>query len=178
MAAESEGIPTANLAGKILISACLVGQPVRYNGGHQRLDDPQIRIWESAGRLIPCCPEVMGGLPTPRPPAEICGGDGDAVWRGTASVRSADGQHLTKAFTDGAAAALALARRHAIRVAIFCQRSPSCGSRRIYNGRFESVLIPGVGVTTALLRANGIAVFGPEAIATAAWTTTKASDPH
>jgi uncharacterized protein YbbK (DUF523 family) len=153
---------------KILISACLIGQKVRYNGGHQRLEHPLISAWQASGRLVPCCPEVLGGLPIPRPPAQIVGGDGDRVLRGEANVRTAAGADVTPAFIEGAKATLTLTQRHAIRVAILCQRSPSCGSRQIYNGRFDGVLIPGLGVTAALLKANGIAVFGPEEIDAAA----------
>jgi uncharacterized protein YbbK (DUF523 family) len=150
--------------GAILISACLTGQKLRYDGGHQRLSDPLIDAWDAAGRLVPCCPEVLGGLPIPRPPAEIQGGDGSDVLRGEATVRNAAGEDVTASFTRGAAAALAMAKASGARVALLCQRSPSCGSRRIYNGRFEGVLVPGMGVTAALLAANGIAVFSPETI--------------
>ncbi|MEJ2639050.1 MAG: DUF523 domain-containing protein [Desulfosarcinaceae bacterium] len=168
MAAEAGQIQAAASSAKILISACLIGQRVRYDGGHQRRQHPLISAWQGCGRLVPCCPEVLGGLPIPRPPAEINGGDGGHVLRGEATVNTAAGADVTPAFLMGAEASLALARSHAIRVAILCQRSPSCGSRQIYNGRFEGVLIPGVGVTAALLRADGIAVFGPEEIDAAA----------
>jgi uncharacterized protein YbbK (DUF523 family) len=169
MVAEAVSKKGTPAAAKILISACLVGLRVRYDGGHQVLQHPSIQAWQAQGRLIPCCPEVSGGLPIPRPPAEIIGGDGDDVLGSDAVVTTAAGVDVTPAFMKGAQAALALARSHAIRVAILCQRSPSCGSRQIYNGRFEGVLVPGVGVTTALLRANGIAVFGPEEIDSAAF---------
>jgi uncharacterized protein YbbK (DUF523 family) len=163
MAAEYHEMSAQRL-GKILISACLVGQKVRYDGGHQRLIHPLITAWEQAGWLVPCCPEVLGGLPTPRPPAEINGGAGKDVVQGTASVKTAVGDDVTTAFVSGAQAALELAKASEIRLAILCQRSPSCGSRQIYNGRFEGVLISGAGVTTALLSDHGISVFGPEEI--------------
>ena len=168
MAAEAGRIQAASSPAKILISACLIGQKVRYDGGHQRFQHPLLGAWQANGLLVPCCPEVLGGLPIPRPPAEIVGGDGDRVLRGEASVKTAAGADVTQAFIKGAKATLALARRHHIQVAILCQRSPSCGSRQIYNGFFQGLLIPGLGVTTALLKANGIAVFGPEEIDTAA----------
>jgi uncharacterized protein YbbK (DUF523 family) len=151
--------------GAILISACLTGRKVRYDGGHQRLSHPLIDAWDTAGRLVPCCPEVLGGLPIPRPPAEIQGGGGSDVLGGNALVRTAAGEDVTAAFTRGATAALKMANASGARVALLCQRSPSCGGRQIYNGRFERILVPGMGVTAALLAANGIAVFGPEAIA-------------
>jgi uncharacterized protein YbbK (DUF523 family) len=155
------------LRGLILISACLVGHKVRYDGGHQRLGHPLIDAWDGAGRLVPCCPEVLGGLPIPRPPAEIQGGDGKAVLGGRPVVRTAAGEDVTQPFARGAAAALEMAQAQGIRFAILCQRSPSCGSRQIYNGRFEGTLVPGMGVTTALLRAHGITVFSPEELAVA-----------
>lgn len=163
MAAEGTDI-SAKQQSKILISACLVGNKVRYDGGHQRLIHPLIMAWEEAGRLVPCCPEVMGGLPVPRPPAEICGGTGRDVVRSKAVVRTAADDDVTAAFVAGAKAALSLAEVHGIKLALLCQRSPSCGSRQIYNGRFEGTLIPGKGVTTALLNDHGISVFGPEEI--------------
>jgi uncharacterized protein YbbK (DUF523 family) len=172
MAAEAEQIQAVPSPAKILISACLIGQKVRYDGGHQRIQHPLLAAWQTNGQLVPCCPEVMGGLPIPRPPAEIVGGDGDRVLRGEASVKTAAGADVTQAFIEGAEAALALARHQHIQVAILCQRSPSCGSRQIYNGFFQGILIPGVGVTTALLKANGIAVFGVEEIDTAAFGLT------
>lgn len=168
MVAEKNAMNETHSAPKILISACLMGDAVRYDGGHQRLEHPLIERWETSGRLIPCCPEVLGGLPIPRPPAEIQGGGGKDVLEGEAAVRTAAGVDVTAAFTRGAAAALEMARAHDARWAILCQRSPSCGSRRVYDGRFQGVLIPGAGVTTAHLRANGIAVFGPEEIDTIA----------
>ena len=150
--------------GAILISACLVGQKVRYDGGHQRLGHPLIDAWEAAGRLIPCCPEVLGRLPIPRSPAEIQGGVGSDVLEGKAAVRTTAGEDVTAAFIKGATAALEMARAYGATAALLCQRSPSCGNRQIYNGRFGGILVPGMGVTAALLAANGIAVFGPEAI--------------
>jgi uncharacterized protein YbbK (DUF523 family) len=164
MAAEAGQIQEAPSPSKILISACLIGEKVRYDGDHQRLGHPLICAWQASGRLVPCCPEVLGGLPIPRPPAEIIGGDGERVLRGEAIVRTKTGADVTAAFMEGAEAVLAIARSRHIRVAILCQRSPSCGSRQIHNGLFQGTLIPGVGVTTALLKANGIAVFGPAEI--------------
>jgi uncharacterized protein YbbK (DUF523 family) len=169
MAAEAGDKKAPPAAAKILISACLVGQRVRYDGGHQRFRHPLISEWQARGRLVLCCPEVLGGLPIPRSPAEIIGGDGNHVLRNEANVKTAAGTDATAAFLKGARAALALAQSQNIHAAVLCQRSPSCGSRHIYNGRFEGVLIPGIGITAALLRANGIAVFGPEEIDSAAF---------
>ena len=145
---------------KILISACLIGQPVRYDGKIKSLADNQLAIWKSQGRLIAFCPEVAGGLPIPRTPAEIQGhGGGEAVLAGTARVVDRTGRDVSEQFVTGAFMALEACRRHGIRTAILTNRSPSCGSTLIYNGQFSRETITGEGVTTALLRQHGIAVF-------------------
>ena len=139
-----------------LVSACLLGLPTAYDGrGH-----PQERLIELAarGQVVPICPEVAGGLPTPRPPAEIVGGDGEDVLDGRARVVTVDGADVTAAFRRGAEEALATARRHGITTAILRERSPSCGSGQIYDGSHSGHLIPGQGVTAALLRRNGVRV--------------------
>ena len=146
---------------RILVSACLLGERVRYDGGDARLDDPRLERWLSEGRLIALCPEVEGGLGTPRPPAEIRDGDGRAVLDGLAEVVTRDGEAVTDAFVRGAEDALAAARAGNARLAILTERSPSCGSSRIYDGTFSGVTREGSGVTTALLEKHGIRVFSP-----------------
>lgn len=143
---------------KVLVSACLLGQPVRYDGRDARVESGILERWRAEGRIVSICPEVAGGLPTPRPPAEIQGGDGATVLSGKARVatRSAD---VTEAFLAGAEAALRLARAHGIRVAVLKDRSPSCASRIVYDGSFAGRAIPGLGVTAARLSAEGIRVF-------------------
>lgn len=153
---------------KILISACLVGQPVRYDGGASATVADVVGQWHQEGRLVPICPEVSGGLAVPRPAAEIVGGDGEDVLDGKARLRTADGVDVTQAFFDGAQRALAVAQAHQIKVAVLKARSPSCGSVSIYNGEFAGVLRPGQGVTAALLRRHDIAVFSDEALGAAA----------
>lgn len=148
---------------KILVSACLLGERVRYNGV-SIFDDaslpPLMRTWAAEGRLVPVCPEVAGGLSVPRPPAEIQGpGGGPAVLARTAPVHTRSGQDVTDAFLAGAQVALDTARRHGIRLAILKESSPSCGSARIHDGTFSGTKIPGMGVTTTVLRAAGIEVF-------------------
>lgn len=143
----------------ILISACLLGAPVRYDGGHSRQEHAWLRTLADAGRLLPVCPEVAGGLPTPRPPAELCGGDGHALWAGAAQVRTATGEDLSAAFCAGARAACALAAQHGVRLAILKARSPSCGCQQVYSGQFDGQLRAGQGVTAAALAAAGVAVF-------------------
>lgn len=143
---------------KVLVSACLLGQPVRYDGrasGHPDL----LQRWQAEGRVVPLCPEVAGGLPTPRPAAEIPGGQGGQVLDGQAQVLTASGEDVSAAFMAGAQLALELVRRQGIRVAVLKAGSPSCGNRQTYDGTFTGVKVPGEGVTTALLRREGVQVF-------------------
>jgi len=143
---------------KILISACLLGEPVRYDGVSKPLVHPLIDELNERGRLVPFCPEVAGGLPTPRPPAEISGGDGRQVIGQAARVMTREAD-VSRAFVLGARAALDLALEQGITIALLKERSPSCGSSFIYDGSFSGTRIKGMGVTTALLRENGILVF-------------------
>jgi len=134
---------------KILVSACLLGEKVRYDGGDSR-QTGLLEQWRDDGRLIVICPEVAGGLPVPRPPAEIQS-DGQIV--------SVEGVDVTAAFELGAQKALELCREHNIRIAILKEGSPSCGSSLINDGHFSHTKISGQGVTTKLLEANGVHVF-------------------
>lgn len=149
---------------KILISACLLGRPVRYDGSDYPCDRALLKTWEREGRLIPVCPEMAGGLPVPRPPAEIVGGDADGVLAGRAQVRDREGGLVTAAFLRGAQLALEAARAGNAQLAILAERSPSCGVSRVYDGRFSGGLIPGRGVTAALLAQNGLALFSQDQI--------------
>lgn len=152
---------------KILISACLIGQPVRYNGTHKAVDGTIWEQWKKEERLIAICPEVSGGLPVPRPPAEIVGGSALDVLNGAASVINEMGQDVTTAFIEGAKLALSLARSEKVKMAVFTEGSPSCGSHRIYDGQFSGRKIAGEGVTIALLRQADIEVFSDLEIAAA-----------
>lgn len=145
----------------ILVSACLLGKPVRYDGKSKPLGHHFPDCMRSGGRMIPFCPEVAGGLPTPRPPAEIKGGDGYDVLVGDAAVMNVRGENLSSFFISGAEKALAICRAHGIGLAILTDLSPSCGSRQIYNGRFSGEKKAGVGITAALLRQEGIRVLSP-----------------
>jgi uncharacterized protein YbbK (DUF523 family) len=118
-----------------------------------------LQRWQAEGRVVPLCPEVAGGLPTPRPPAEIPGGQGGDVLDGAAQVLTVKGEDVSAAFLAGAHQALALVRRHGIRVAVLKAGSPSCGNRLTYDGTFAGVKVPGQGVTTALLQREGVLVF-------------------
>jgi uncharacterized protein YbbK (DUF523 family) len=153
---------------KILVSACLLGEPVRYNGSDLRVEDAILHKWSSDGRVIACCPEVCGGLPVPRPPAEIVGGDGAAVLDGKAAVVDREGKDVSRSFITGAEQALSLCRKHRIKTAILTENSPSCGHSMIYDGRFSGRKIPGAGVTAVLLEKNGVRVFNQHEIEKAA----------
>ena len=133
----------------ILVSACLLGTLCRYDGASRPCGE-LARLEVLGHRLIPVCPEVMGGLPTPREPSEIRDG----------RVVSRDGRDVTEAFWRGAQEAEKIARACGCECALLKERSPSCGSGTIYDGTFTGRRVPGDGVTAALLKANGIEVFG------------------
>ncbi|MCP4389426.1 MAG: DUF523 domain-containing protein [Gammaproteobacteria bacterium] len=144
---------------KLLISACLLGNPVRYDGRSKPQQHAGLADLVAQDRVIGFCPEVAGGLPIPRPPAEIQAGDGSAVLAGEARVTTGDGSDVTAYFLSGAQQALTLCQQHGIDIAVLTESSPSCGSSRIYDGNFSRNAIPGSGVTSALLRQHGVRVF-------------------
>ncbi|WP_095196313.1 DUF523 domain-containing protein [Pseudomonas sp. Irchel 3A7] len=143
---------------KILVSRCLLGHRVRYDGGASGPFD-QLQLWLDEGRVVPLCPEVAGGLPTPRAAAEIPGGQGAQVLEGKASVMTAEGEDVSAQFLSGAYQALELVQQHGIRIAILKANSPSCGNLLTYDGTFSGVKVSGEGVTAALLKRNGVQVF-------------------
>ncbi|MFJ2714423.1 DUF523 domain-containing protein [Pseudomonas sp. NPDC087346] len=143
---------------KILVSRCLLGHRVRYDGGASGPFD-LLEQWITEGRVVPLCPEVAGGLPTPRAAAEIPGGQGGEVLDGVAVVMTTEGEDVSAQFLDGARQALELVQRHGIRVAVLKANSPSCGNLLTYDGTFSGVKISGEGVTAALLRRHGVQVF-------------------
>lgn len=162
------------------MSACLLGMPVRYDGKAKTRDDEILDRWRSEGRLLSFCPEVSGGLSVPRPPAEVTPGpngvagmggmdglDGAAVLDGVARVLTVDGADVTASFVRGAELALDVAQRHGVRMAVLKEGSPSCGSRRIYDGTFTGQVAVGAGVTTALLTRHGIRVFSEDQLGAA-----------
>ena len=145
---------------KILISACLLGEKVRYDGKDNLLTHPELQVLIKSGKVISICPELAGGLVTPRSPAEIQNGmTGHDVLNGKTDIETIDGENVTAQYVVGANKALILAKEHNIRVAILKARSPSCGSSQIYDGNFSRTLITGMGVTAALLGQHGIVVF-------------------
>ena len=132
----------------LLISACLMGVRCRYDGGRKPLENLSALMDRHV--LIPVCPEVLGGLPTPRVPAERQGG----------RVITKDGRDVTAAYEQGAQEALRLAKMAGCTHALLKERSPSCGCGMIYDGSFTGKLCEGDGVCGALLKANGIKVLG------------------
>lgn len=133
----------------ILVSACLLGVCCRYDGGTNG-PHPDVEALMANHNLIPICPEIMGGLPTPRPPAER---RGDVV-------ATRDYRDVTEQFLRGAEEALKLCHLYGCRYAILKERSPSCGTGRIYDGTFSGALKSGYGVTAELLSSYGVTVLG------------------
>ncbi len=150
---------------RILISACLLGAPVRYDGRGRALTHDLLTLWQAQGRLVPLCPEVAGGLPTPRPATEIePGARAEDVLDGTARILTAGGEDVTAPFLQGARLALAAAQAQGCTAALLMEGSPSCGSLIVHSGHHDGRRQPGQGVTAALLRRHGIAVFPPDRI--------------
>ena len=137
---------------KIMVSACLTGENCKYDGGSNRND--QIMALFAEHEIIPVCPEVLGGLPTPRVPAELQNG----------IVVSKDGRSVDRQFRLGAQRCLEIALREQPDLIILQSRSPSCGVLRRYDGTFSGTLIPGAGVTADLLIKNGFRVVDVEAL--------------
>ena len=139
---------------KALVSACLLGRCCRYDGGGKA--DPGVRVFLEPYEAIPVCPEELGGLPTPRPPAERAG---DRVVAST-------GEDVTEAFARGGEEACRICRAEGCAFAVLKARSPSCGSGMVYDGTFCGRLVPGWGVTAELLMANGVPVYSEERLPT------------
>ncbi|CCK82224.1 DUF523 domain-containing protein [Desulfobacula toluolica] len=144
---------------KILISACLAGDRARYDGKQMPVTDSVLIKWSQQGMLVKICPEVSGGLKIPRLPAQIVNGNGMDVLNKRVKVVDIEGHDVTLPFVRGAQYALALVKKYKIEIAVLKEKSPSCGSHHIYDGRFVANLIPGFGVTAAILKQNGIQVF-------------------
>ena len=139
----------------ILISACLLGIPCRYDGKSKpKFTNDEISRLREKYSLIPVCPEIYGGLPTPRVGSE----------RVLDRVIMADGTDVTENFKRGAEATLSLARTLGATRALLKEKSPSCGKGFIYDGSFTGKLVPGDGTTAELLLKNGISVFGESEI--------------
>lgn len=141
---------------KILVSACFLGENVRYNAIIKPFNHKVLKQWQQEKRLVMQCPEVSGGLSTPREPAEIHSRSG--------KVLTATNIDVTNAFTQGANNTLKLCKKHNIKFALLKESSPSCGSRFIYDGNFTNMKISGQGITTRLLEAHGIKVYSEQTI--------------
>lgn len=139
-----------------IASACLVGKKCRYDG--EARENENVRQMYLRGEVMAVCPECFAGLPIPRCPSEIAGGEGKDVLCGQAKVLAKDGSDRTKEFLTGARKTLAQARRCGARCAYLKAKSPSCGCGAIYDGTFSGTLKAGDGVTSALLKQNGIKV--------------------
>lgn len=145
---------------KILVSACLLGEKVRYDGKDCLQSHSRLRQYIKDNRIIAVCPEMAGGLPTPRPPAEIeLNGSAEKVLRYQAKVLAKNGNDVSSEYRLGAQKTLQLAQKHHIRCAILKARSPSCGSKQIYDGTHSKNLVDGMGITTQLLSEHGVKVF-------------------
>ena len=136
----------------ILVSACLLGENCKYNGGNN--DNLNVKIFLHDKEYRAFCPEIAGGLDCPRPPCERCRG----------RVINSEGKDVTQAFLDGANKALALCRETGVDLAVLKEGSPSCGVNWIYDGSFTHARIPGQGVTAQLLREQGIKCISEEDI--------------
>jgi len=141
---------------KVFVSACFMGEYVRYDGGHQLLTHKMLKQWQEEKRIISGCPECLGGLPVPRAPAEI--------QPRSAEVITVTGDNVTEFFHRGAIKALDICVKHNIRYALLKESSPSCGSTTIYDGTFSSRKIQGKGITAQLFIQQGIEVFSEQSI--------------
>lgn len=146
----------------IIISACLCGVDCKYSGKNN-FNEGAYELFKS-GEAILVCPEQLGGLPTPRHPAEIIDGTAEDVLRGKAKVMNNHGEDVTAQFIKGAEETLKIARSAGCTKAVLKAKSPSCGHGRIYNGSFDGTLVKGSGVTARLLLDNGIEVLTEEDI--------------
>ncbi len=144
---------------KLLVSACLMGFQVRYNGSEKAQLAATLSRWQQTGRLVIHCPELAAGLSTPRLPAEIVGGAGGDVLAGRARIVESDGRDVTGHYQLAAWLALSAAREAGCQAALLTDGSPTCGSQFVYDGSFRGRRKAGAGVAADLLRAHGITVF-------------------
>ncbi|MGE7765980.1 DUF523 domain-containing protein [Peribacillus sp. NPDC096540] len=144
----------------ILVSSCLAGLEVRYNGTHS-LDNRILRLLEEK-KAITVCPELLGGFAIPREPAEIVGGEGEDVLDGKATIIEKSGRDVTELYLKGAHLTLQKAQEVGATLVVLKENSPSCGSATIYNGEFKGMKKGGNGVTAALLKRHGFTVTSEE----------------
>jgi len=138
---------------------------VRWDGRAKTLEDARLTRWRAEGRLVPICPECLGGLPVPRPAAEIeTGATAADVASGRGRILTGSGADQTDPFLAGAERAVEIARTSDCRFALLTDGSPSCGSTRVNDGRFEGRKIDGEGIAAHLLREAGVEVFAPSSL--------------
>lgn len=148
---------------KILVSLCLLGAPVRFDRRAKTLDSHYLRLWLRKGLVVPLCPEVAAGLPTPREPVEIeAGYTAEDVIGGQGRVLSRSGRDQTADYLHGAQIALDLANARNCSFALLTDFSPSCGSTQIHAGFHDGRKKVGQGLVSALLRQNGVRVYAPD----------------
>ncbi len=135
---------------KIMVSACLLGENCKYNGGNNK--SPELIRRLSGHTVIPVCPEMLGGLPAPRTPAEIVDG----------IVTDRNGNSVDAAFREGAKRALEIAEKEQPEMMILQSRSPSCGVKQVYDGSFSGTLVPGQGVFAEMAESAGFRVLDAE----------------
>ena len=153
------------MASKILVSACLMGQAVRYDGKAKPFVHPALERWKEEGRLVVICPEMSAGMPVPRPPAELAKGvSARNILEKRGSVLENTGRDVSDFFRQAAENALHLAQQEGCKHALLIDGSPSCGSTFIYDGTFSGQRKTGSGVTATLLKDNGIQVWTPQDI--------------
>jgi uncharacterized protein YbbK (DUF523 family) len=161
MEKPTERAPAADLPTPrpLLVSACLLGLLTRYDGATKSSAASLEYLRRENFIPIPVCPEQLAGLPTPRPATWFAEGDGEAVLDGAGKVVRADGTDMNRPFSKGAFETLMIARLAGCRDALLKERSPSCGVHQIYRG---TEIVPGRGITAALLARNGIRIFSEE----------------
>ncbi len=146
---------------RILVSSCLMGQKVRYNGSAKLEEHPLLMQWQDEGRLVPHCPELAAGFQVPRPPAEITDArSGEDVLSGEALILEKTGNDVTDLYRIAAFSALEAAQSNNCEYALMTDGSPSCGVSFLYDGSFSGKKHAGSGITTTLLEQHGIRVFG------------------
>jgi uncharacterized protein YbbK (DUF523 family) len=146
----------------VIICACLLGLNAKYVGKSNA--NALIQKYSSDGKFIPVCPEQLGSLPTPRSPVEIIGGTGQDVLLGRCVAQGHRGEIVTTQFIQGAREVLKIVRIFKVTASILKERSPSCGVNHIYDGSFTHRLMPGQGVTAALLKESNISIYSEEGL--------------
>lgn len=144
----------------IFVSSCLMGEKCRYDGKSKPCR--KVIDYVKDKEILKVCPECLGDLAIPRIPSEIVGGDGLDVIEGKVKVLNKDWDDVTRNFLDGARRVVELAEQFKPNLIIFKEKSPSCGRRKINDGSFTGKIVPGCGVTTALLKKNGFGVITEE----------------